>query len=239
MTKIIAHRGAWKEFHFPENSLASLKKAIEIGCYGSEFDVQKTKDNQLIVFHDSYINNQPIEYLNYQDLKEILLSNGECIPTLDDFFLIAKNQLVTKLILEIKSSVFSLNETIKTVELVIEKINEFKLFPNQVEFILFSWEASIHLKKKLNNFNVYYLEGNKSVNDIIEVGLNGIDYHYSIYQSNNNIIEECKINKLFTNSWTVNKIEIANNFIKRGIDFITTDFPNEFLQIPNQYKTKE
>ena len=28
-TKIIAHRGAWKEFNLPENSIASLDKAIE------------------------------------------------------------------------------------------------------------------------------------------------------------------------------------------------------------------
>ena len=29
-TKIIAHRGAWKEFNLPENSIASLEKAIEL-----------------------------------------------------------------------------------------------------------------------------------------------------------------------------------------------------------------
>ena len=41
-TKVIAHRGAWKEFNLPENSIASLEKAIELKCDGAEFDVRRT-----------------------------------------------------------------------------------------------------------------------------------------------------------------------------------------------------
>ena len=51
-TQIIAHRGAWKEFALPENSIAALQKAIELKCYGSEFDVRRTKDGILLVNHD-------------------------------------------------------------------------------------------------------------------------------------------------------------------------------------------
>ena len=47
-TKIIAHRGAWKEFNLPENSIAALQKAIEIKAYGSEFDVRRTLDGKLV-----------------------------------------------------------------------------------------------------------------------------------------------------------------------------------------------
>ena len=51
-TKIIAHRGAWKEFNLPENSIASLEKAIELKCEGAEFDVRRTLDGVLVVNHD-------------------------------------------------------------------------------------------------------------------------------------------------------------------------------------------
>ena len=37
--KAIAHRGAFKKNGFPENSIASLREAIRLGCTGSEFDV--------------------------------------------------------------------------------------------------------------------------------------------------------------------------------------------------------
>ena len=51
-TKVIAHRGAWKEFNLPENSIASLEKAIELKCDGAEFDVRRTLDGVLVVNHD-------------------------------------------------------------------------------------------------------------------------------------------------------------------------------------------
>jgi glycerophosphoryl diester phosphodiesterase len=48
--KPIAHRGLWDK-KLPENSMGAFKKAAEKG-YPIEFDVQITKDNKLIVFHD-------------------------------------------------------------------------------------------------------------------------------------------------------------------------------------------
>lgn len=47
-----AHRGLWNEEKgIPENSLPAFRRAVESG-YGIEMDVQLTKDNQLVVFHD-------------------------------------------------------------------------------------------------------------------------------------------------------------------------------------------
>ena len=48
----IAHRGLHCiEKGIPENSIASFNAACEAG-YGSELDVQLTKDGQVVVFHD-------------------------------------------------------------------------------------------------------------------------------------------------------------------------------------------
>ena len=46
----IGHRGA--RAYAPENTLASFKKALEIGVDAIELDVRKTKDNQIVVIHD-------------------------------------------------------------------------------------------------------------------------------------------------------------------------------------------
>ena len=69
-TKIIAHRGAWKEFNNPENSIASLKKAIELKCYGSEFDVRRTSDGILVVNHDPTFYGDTIQTHTYAQLNE-------------------------------------------------------------------------------------------------------------------------------------------------------------------------
>lgn len=47
---IIAHRGA--SGYAPENTLSSIKKAIQMGVDGIEIDIQLTKDNKIVVFHD-------------------------------------------------------------------------------------------------------------------------------------------------------------------------------------------
>ncbi len=47
--KIVAHRGLLK--HAPENTLANFRATLELRL-GFEFDVQKTKDGELVCIHD-------------------------------------------------------------------------------------------------------------------------------------------------------------------------------------------
>ena len=47
---VIGHRGA--SGYTPENTLASMKKAIELNAEMSELDVQETADGEIIVLHD-------------------------------------------------------------------------------------------------------------------------------------------------------------------------------------------
>ena len=51
---IFAHRGA--SSHAPENTLAAFQLAIEQGARAIELDVQLTKDQEVVVFHDNYLN---------------------------------------------------------------------------------------------------------------------------------------------------------------------------------------
>ncbi len=53
----IGHRGA--RAYAPENTLASFKKALEIGVDAVELDVRKTKDNQLSLFMTRMLSGQP------------------------------------------------------------------------------------------------------------------------------------------------------------------------------------
>jgi glycerophosphoryl diester phosphodiesterase len=51
LLKIIAHRGA--SARTPENTLAAVRVAAELGADGVEVDVRLTRDNQLAVLHDT------------------------------------------------------------------------------------------------------------------------------------------------------------------------------------------
>ena len=50
-SRIIAHRGIHNNLDIPENSIKSFKEAIKQKL-PIEFDVQLTKDNKIIIFHD-------------------------------------------------------------------------------------------------------------------------------------------------------------------------------------------
>ena len=84
-TKVIAHRGYWKTEGSAQNSIRSLERASEIGAYGSEFDVHLTADNVLGKFHDNDIQGKHIQSCTYDELKNLQLSNGGKVPTLEQY----------------------------------------------------------------------------------------------------------------------------------------------------------
>jgi len=102
-TKVIAHRGYWKTEGSAQNSIRSLERANEIKVYGSEFDVHLTADNVPVVYHDRKIEGKDIQTASYAELKDLKLSNGETLPTLEQYLDRAKKLKKTKLIFELKS----------------------------------------------------------------------------------------------------------------------------------------
>lgn len=76
MVKLIAHRGASKEA--PENTLASIKRAIDIGVDYVEFDVHLTRDGLPIVIHDALLGRttdrcflERLSDLDWADLRDL------------------------------------------------------------------------------------------------------------------------------------------------------------------------
>lgn len=101
---IMAHRGAYKEYGHPDNSMAALKQAIELGVYGSECDINITSDGQVIVVHGETFGGLPILYEKYSTLQaKAKLKNGESLPLLEDFLKAVKEGYGTKLVIDVKS----------------------------------------------------------------------------------------------------------------------------------------
>jgi len=65
--KIIAHRGASAEAR--ENTLVAFERAIALGADMVEFDVRRTRDRQLIVYHDPEIRRRPIRKLTFDEIR--------------------------------------------------------------------------------------------------------------------------------------------------------------------------
>ena len=137
-TKVIAHRGFWKTPGSSQNSISSLLKADSIGCYGSEFDVWIAKDNKLVVNHDPVYKMRPMEYSKGDALTGLKLSNGENLPSLEQYLEAGKN-CNTRLILELKAHSNKKRET-KAVQGILAMVKKMGL-ENRMEYITFSLHA--------------------------------------------------------------------------------------------------
>jgi glycerophosphoryl diester phosphodiesterase len=81
-TIIIAHRGA--SGLAKENTLESFEKAIGLGVDMIEFDVRRTKDHVLIVYHDELMEGKRMEELTYKEICAIAGAKGFSVPTFEE-----------------------------------------------------------------------------------------------------------------------------------------------------------
>ena len=225
-TQIVAHRGYWQtQPPTTENSLTSLENAQKLKIYGSEFDVRMTKDGVLVVNHDEHHSKMEISETDFKELKKVKLSNGEDFPTLKDYLKQGKKDKSLKLVVEIKPDKTKEKEDEMTAK-TIKMIKDMKL-GSQCDFISFSLNICKEIKKLEPTFKVQYLKGELSPQQIKDEGLDGLDYHYSIFQKNPTWIAEAIALGLITNSWTVNDIAVYEELKKQNIAFITTNIPEQ------------
>jgi glycerophosphoryl diester phosphodiesterase len=97
------HRGLAKK-NFKENTLSAFKYSFK-KKYGIETDLQVTKDDQLICFHDFNLRrkfnlNKNVKDINYSTLKKMSNKRKAPVPKLEDLLRISRNKY--PLLLEIK-----------------------------------------------------------------------------------------------------------------------------------------
>lgn len=230
---VIAHRGAWKEDALPQNSLASLNRAIELGCYGSEFDVYLTKDDVLVVNHDKDFYGIDIETSTYQQLLAKKHPNGESIPTAEAYLKEGLKQQNTRLIYELKPSKLGKDRVLKAAEMSVALVKQLKA-EKIVDYITFDHDAGQLLAKLAPEAEVAYLTGDLSPTQAKDAGYKGLDYHFNVYKKNPNWVREAQNIGLSVNSWTVNTEDEMKNLINQQVDYITTDEPSLLNKLINQ-----
>ena len=240
-TGIVAHRGFWncEEAGYAKNSVAALRCAQEAGFWGSEFDVNMTSDGVLIVYHDSDVEGKKIEKHPYSEFKDFKIKNGETIPTIDQYLEQGKKYPETMLVYEMKPHSSAEVED-KFIELTIAKLEEHDLLdPKRVMFISFSWHMCKELAKKLPGFTVQYLEGDKNPVKVNEAGVNGIDYHFNVFNINKKWVSKAQKLGMTVNAWTVNKENNMEQMFDLEVDFLTTDNPLEARALMEKMNIKE
>ena len=223
-TSIVAHRGAWIPNQIPQNSIEAIKKAAEYGCEGAEFDVQITSDGKLIVNHDAEHKGMQVNTHTYAQLAEQPLANGERLPTLESYLIEGLKLEHLTLFVELKSAATGLETTLLSVRKCLELVKKVGA-QDRVEYLLFSREAARYLLSLQPNAKVSYLNGDLSPQQAKEDGFAGLDYHYSVFQKNENWIAEARKLGLSLNAWTVNDPAVIDWLLDKEFDYLTTDIP--------------
>lgn len=243
--EIIAHRGA--SYLAPENTMASVMLAWEKGV-DAEVDVHLSKDNQIIVIHDSTTKRTgqtdlTVKETEYQQLRDLDVGTfksekfaEEPIPLLSD--IIETIPPDRKLYVEIKCG----KEILPILEKLITESNKI----SQIVIIGFNLEI-VTMSKKLIDVPTYWLKGTEKdketeqwiphsqqlIQKAKSNGLDGLDVHYAGVTKKFANAAKASGQKLYV--WTVDDPDEAIRLVRLGVAGITTNRP-EWLR--NQLKNK-
>ncbi|MDD2513441.1 MAG: glycerophosphodiester phosphodiesterase family protein [Proteiniphilum sp.] len=235
--EIIAHRGFWKTEGSAQNSIAALMKADSIEVYGSEVDFWISSDGIPVVNHDATVtlNGKPlrVEDTPFETLRKVKLSNGEALPTVEEYLDALATCSHIKLIIEFKSHKSKEHEA-ELARKVIDMVHQRGL-QTRVEYIAFG----IHFVQLVNQLDpqadIYYLNGDMSPKVLSSLGAAGLDYHYEVLYQRPEWVQAAHELGQKVNVWTVNKPEDIQKVIGLKVDFITTNEPllvRELLKKP-------
>jgi len=225
--KLIAHRGF--SGLAPENTIAAFQLAGKSDFYGIECDIQTTKDNQLMVFHDDTLDRMTgvegfIKELTYEAIRNTDINAGVnikdypnlTIPVIDDYLKICAKYQV-KPIVEIKR----VNDHTQLEE-IIKRIKELGLY-EETTIISFHKEYLIYLRESYADLKIQYLVKEITPEVITFCKMYRFDIDALYKAITKNIIESCHQEGILVNVYTVDDFVVAQQLIDDGVDFLTTN----------------
>ena len=219
----IAHRG-YSEV-FKDNTINSLKAAVDNNFDMIELDIQLTKDEKIIIFHDTYIKDSDEKSHLIIDLtyQEILMVDKE-IPLINDLFIMLKYKNLKKfpIYLDIKGTKRIVPHLVNFLNEIHNDYDLNNIFIGSFNILLIQ-----ELYKLNKNLNYGIISETMFTDDVIQIFINKyklkfFSFHWSVLQHNEIKYLKDRGIKVFTYT---NKLEIIYKRIKEfNVDGIVTNF---------------
>ena len=213
--------------HALENTIESVKKAIELNVDGIEIDVFKSKTGELVVFHDPFLSrlsnsNAFIEQISLDSIKNLELKGGFSIPTLNEVIDIIPEKIFLNIELKGSNTAFEANKVI------IEYLKEFNLPPSKFIISSFRWDELKKFRDLNKNIPIAILVD--SLHKIDNAIILAKEVNAVALNPNNKFITKKIVNKIQSNNikvfpYTVNSPKNINRMKLMGVDAIITDYP--------------
>ena len=220
----IGHRGA--KGHVAENTIASIKKAIELGADGIEIDVFRCLTGEIVLFHDKTLDNLSngtgyIEEKSLSELKELnILGSKHSIPTLEEVIKSIGKEVFLNI--ELKGS----NTSKGSLEVVNKYVKKGKINMSNILFSSFNWNELVKLRNLDSDVKIALITGEDPLEAISPaLSLNAIAINPNYKKLNKDNVQKIFSSGLKIYTWTVNnKLDIIK--VKSlKVNGIITDFP--------------
>lgn len=236
---IIAHRGA--SHVAPENTLAAIKKAIELGAEYAEVDVYQTKDGELVLLHDEKLERTTsikgkIWDLTLEELKQLDIGSwfgkefkGEPIPTLREAIQLVKGKI--KLNIEIKIK----REEPEIVQKVIGLIRA-EEFEKDCVVTSFDRKTVEEVKKIAPDIETGFIFDKEYPAGIFEGSWDALCCDYRLV--NREFVRKARESKKIVYAWTANSRRVMRKLIDLKIDGIITNRPGLLKKVLSKQSKK-
>lgn len=222
---VMAHRGSAGAA--PENTLASIKRAIDDNADFVEIDVQETSDGEIVVIHDSDLmkvgnTNLKIWDATYEQLQDIDVGSwfspefsGERVPRLQQVLSLCKDKVRVNIELKYYGHAKRLEER------VVEIVEAEDMAP-QIVVMSLKYNAIEKMRKLRPDWTLGLLTA-KAVGNLTKLDADFLAVHTGLV-SGRFVRTAHKRNKQVF-AWTVNDALQMSRMISMGVDGLITDEP--------------
>ena len=232
--EIFAHRGFSSEY--PENTLLAFKKAYEVGAHGIELDVRLTKDQEVVVIHDSSVDRTTngsgavneltlaeIQKLDAGSWKGIAFEN-EPVPTLKTVLDVMGGKLTVNIEMKHEND----HERDPLVKRVLELIY-MSGYQDNVILSSFDFKCIVVAKEQMPNIAAALIPtpGFRGVlaRHLFKHSAHVDALHPSLHEVNENLVKNEHLSHRKVRVWTVDDSYDMMRMERMGVDAIMTNDP--------------
>ena len=221
---LTGHRGAAKLE--PENTLLSIQKAIDLGVDQIEIDVHLTRDEHLVVIHDTTVDRTTdgqgaIADFTLAEAKQLDAGKGEYIPTLQEVMDLVRGKVILQI--ELKGP--------NTAEPVIRAV-EHNGMENEVLLTSFVHERLRETRELKPNLRLGALWADPppdACEQAIEMGAEAI--HIQHLNIDSELVQKAHAHGIMIRAWNPDTIEEIQRAINLGVDAIGSNRPDLLIAL--------
>ncbi|EFR97896.1 glycerophosphoryl diester phosphodiesterase, partial [Listeria ivanovii FSL F6-596] len=236
-TKIIAHRG--DTMNAVENTVEAIESAAHAGADYSEIDIQETKDEKFVVFHDLTLrrlagSSKRVADMTLKELQQIEVHSGTYsskIATLEEIIATAKKNKID-LLIEVKLHGAESGDMVNNLIALLKK--------EQVTDKYLVQSLNQPIMEKIEKTDPTLKTGIILALNIGNLPKTSADFIVlEDFSINKRLLTQAKRNEKMVFVWTVNKEKLMQMYLRKNIDGIITNYPAKAIQLRTTFNEND